>query len=39
VHGNIVKNLAKSLLLPSVFASLSCALIFNLHRLELLEVP
>jgi hypothetical protein len=29
VHGNIVKNLAKSLLLPSVFASLSCILISN----------
>jgi hypothetical protein len=39
MRANIVKNLANSPLLPSVFALLARILILNLYRLELIEVP
>jgi hypothetical protein len=39
MRANIVKNLANSPLLPSIFALLARILILNLYRLELIEVP
>jgi hypothetical protein len=39
MRANIVKNLANSSLLPSIFALLARILILNLYRLELIEVP
>ena len=39
VRANIVKNLANSPILPSIFALLARILILNLYRLELIEVP
>jgi hypothetical protein len=39
MRANIVKNLANSSLLPSIFALLARILILNLYRLELIGVP
>jgi hypothetical protein len=39
MRANIVKNLANSPLLPSVFALLARIVILNLYRLALTEVP
>jgi hypothetical protein len=39
MRAKIVKNLANSPLLPSIFALLARILILNLYRLALIEVP
>jgi hypothetical protein len=39
MRANIVKNLANSPLLPSIFALLARIVILNLYRLELIGVP
>jgi hypothetical protein len=39
MHANVVKNLAKSPLLPSVLALLARIVILKLYRLALTEVP
>jgi hypothetical protein len=39
MRANIVKNIANSSLLPSVFALLARILILNLYCLEFIEVP
>jgi hypothetical protein len=38
VHANSVKNIAKSLLLPSAFTALARIVMLSLYRLALLEI-
>jgi hypothetical protein len=38
-HANIIKNIAKSPLLPSVFALLTRLSMLKLYRLALIEAP